>query len=70
MTSTDLYIEFFGFTERPFTLLPDPDFLFWSRAHRRAYSVLEYGMMTRSPRMIAPIKLPGGNRISDSGTPA
>lgn len=49
MTSTDLYIEFFGFTERPFTLLPDPDFLFWSRAHRRAYSVLEYGVMTRSP---------------------
>lgn len=49
MTSTELYIEFFGFSERPFTLLPDPDFIFWSRAHRRAYSVLEYGVMTRSP---------------------
>ena len=49
MTSTDLYIDFFGFSERPFTLLPDPDFLFWSRAHRRAYSVLEYGVITRSP---------------------
>ena len=49
MTSTDLYMEFFGLTERPFTLLPDPDFLFWSRAHRRAYSVLEYGVITRSP---------------------
>lgn len=49
MTSTDLYMEFFGFSERPFTLLPDPDFLFWSRAHRRAYSVLEYGVITRSP---------------------
>jgi type II secretory pathway predicted ATPase ExeA len=42
-------MDFFGFTERPFTLLPDPDFIFWSRAHRRAYSVLEYGVMTRSP---------------------
>ena len=42
-------MEFFGLTERPFTLLPDPDFLFWSRAHRRAYSVLEYGVITRSP---------------------
>ncbi len=42
-------MEFFGFSERPFTLLPDPDFLFWSRAHRRAYSVLEYGVITRSP---------------------
>ncbi|NNE80989.1 MAG: AAA family ATPase [Silicimonas sp.] len=49
MTSNDLYMEFFGFSERPFTLLPDPDFLFWSRAHRRAFSVLEYGVMTRSP---------------------
>lgn len=42
-------MEFFGFSERPFTLLPDPDFLFWSRAHRRAFSVLEYGVMTRAP---------------------
>lgn len=49
MTSTELYMDFFGFTERPFTLLPDPDFIFWSRAHRRAYSVLEYGVLTRSP---------------------
>lgn len=49
MTGNDLYTQFFGFTERPFTLLPDPDFLFWSRAHRRAFSVLEYGVMTRAP---------------------
>ncbi|NND41608.1 MAG: ATPase, partial [Silicimonas sp.] len=46
MTSNDLYMEYFGFSERPFTLLPDPDFLFWSRAHRRAFSVLEYGVIT------------------------
>ena len=49
MTSSDLYMDFFGFGERPFTLLPDPDFLFWSRAHRRAFSVLEYGVITRAP---------------------
>ncbi|MEX0351329.1 MAG: ExeA family protein [Paracoccaceae bacterium] len=36
-------------TERPFTLLPDPDFLYWSPDHKRAFSVLEYGMMTRAP---------------------
>lgn len=47
--SDDLYIDFFGFHERPFTLLPDPDFLFWSKPHRRAFSVLEYGMLTRAP---------------------
>jgi general secretion pathway protein A len=44
-----LYTQHFGFSERPFTLLPDPDFLFWSKAHRRAFTVLEYGLATRAP---------------------
>lgn len=30
-------------------MLPDPEFLFWSKAHSRAFSVLEYGLMTRAP---------------------
>ncbi len=47
--SIDLYNEAFGFSERPFTLLPDPDFLFWSPAHSRAFAILEYGIMTRAP---------------------
>lgn len=45
----DIYNAFFGFSERPFTLVPDPDFLFWSKAHRLAYTMLEYGVLTRSP---------------------
>jgi len=47
--SIDLYNEAFGFSERPFTLLPDPDFLFWAPAYSRAYAILEYGVMTRAP---------------------
>ena len=47
--SADLYCKHFGFSERPFSLSPDPDFLFWTRAHTRAYSILEYGIMTRAP---------------------
>lgn len=47
--SNDLYTAIYSFSERPFTLLPDPDFLFWSPAHKRAFSVLEYGMITRAP---------------------
>lgn len=35
--------------ERPFTLVPDPDFLFWSPMHKRAYAILEYGIVTRGP---------------------
>lgn len=45
----DIYNAHFGFSERPFTLVPDPDFLFWSKAHRLAYTMLEYGILTRSP---------------------
>ena len=45
----DLYTEHFGFSERPFSLLPDPDFLFWSKAHSRAFAILEYGLVTRAP---------------------
>jgi type II secretory pathway predicted ATPase ExeA len=44
-----LYNDHFGFRERPFSLSPDPDFLFWSPAHLRAYAVLEYGLVTRAP---------------------
>ena len=44
-----LYTEFFGLDERPFTLLPDPDFLFWSKQHKRAFAVLEYGILSRAP---------------------
>lgn len=47
--STDLYTSHFGLAERPFKLVPDPDFIFWSKAHRRAFSVLEYGLMTGAP---------------------
>ncbi|MBA3908677.1 MAG: ATPase [Rhodobacter sp.] len=47
--SPDIYTEHFGLTMRPFALAPDPEFLFWPPAHRRAYTMLEYGVMTHSP---------------------
>lgn len=47
--NSELYTRHFGFSERPFTLLPDPDFMYWSRAHARAFTVLEYGLVTRAP---------------------
>lgn len=47
--SAALYNDYFGFRERPFSLSPDPDFIFWSPAHKRAYAVLEYGLLTHAP---------------------
>jgi general secretion pathway protein A len=49
MSGSEFFAQHFGLTERPFTLLPDPDFLYWTPAHKRAFSVLEYGVMTRAP---------------------
>ena len=43
------YTEHFGLTGRPFSLLPDPDFLFWSQEHENAYAMLEYGLMNHAP---------------------
>lgn len=45
----NLYLDHFGLHKRPFTLVPDPDFMFWSRVHERARAVLEYGLISRSP---------------------
>ena len=39
-----MYENFYGFREKPFSLLPDPDFLYLSSKHSSAYSVLEYGL--------------------------
>jgi type II secretory pathway predicted ATPase ExeA len=49
MANAGIYCDHFGLRERPFLLPPDPSFLFWASAHRAAYTVLEYGMMTHAP---------------------
>ncbi|MBT8154559.1 AAA family ATPase [Epibacterium ulvae] len=50
MTRPDLlYADHFGLSERPFSLVPDPSFLFWSQAHQRAFAVMEYAIYTRAP---------------------
>ena len=48
-SSQALYSEFFGLQERPFTLVPDPSFIYWSQQHERAFAVLEFGIMSRAP---------------------
>ncbi len=39
-----MYEAFYGFTDKPFQLNPDPNFYFGSQQHRRAMSYLEYGI--------------------------
>lgn len=44
-----IYSSHFGIKGRPFSLVPDPGFLFWSTDHSRAYSMLEYALATFAP---------------------
>ena len=39
-----MYEAFYGMTRRPFALKPDPAFLFMSRKHRFAFSMIEYAL--------------------------
>jgi putative secretion ATPase (PEP-CTERM system associated) len=43
-----MYEDFFGLKERPFTLQPDPAFLFLSKRHRAAITLLEYSIVSRA----------------------
>jgi len=43
-----MYEPFYGLKEKPFTLLPDPDYLYLSPKHQRALTLLEYGMMNQA----------------------
>jgi|GEM_PF-5323681 len=43
-----MYTDFFGLESKPFELVPNPDFLFHSRTHRRALLYLDYGIKEKS----------------------
>jgi general secretion pathway protein A len=43
-----MYKAFYNLSEKPFTLLPDPGFLYMSDKHRMAFTMLEYGLMNNA----------------------
>ena len=42
-----MYEEYFGFTEKPFSLTPDPKYLFKSASHANAFELLQYAIRRR-----------------------
>jgi len=42
-----MYEEYYGFTEKPFSLTPDPKFLFKSESHASAFELLQYAIRRR-----------------------
>ena len=43
-----MYASYFNLREAPFSILPDPRFLYLSRAHSMALSMLEYGVVNQA----------------------
>lgn len=43
-----MYETFYGFKEKPFSLVPDPEFLYLSDKHRMALALLEYGLINQA----------------------
>jgi general secretion pathway protein A len=42
-----MYEDYYGFTEKPFSLTPDPKFLFKSEPHANAFELLQYAVRRR-----------------------
>lgn len=43
-----MYESFYGLREKPFSILPDPDMIYWGRIHRLAFAMLEFGVMNNA----------------------
>jgi len=43
-----MYKTFYGFQEKPFTLTPDPAFLYLSKQHQMALTMLQYGFQSEA----------------------
>ncbi len=43
-----MYKAFYGFKEKPFTLSPDPSFLYLSKQHETALTMLKYGLQSEA----------------------
>ncbi len=43
-----MYESYYGLREKPFSLAPDPDYLYFARHHRRALLQLEFGLANQA----------------------
>ncbi|MEM0921593.1 MAG: AAA family ATPase [Pseudomonadota bacterium] len=44
-----MYENFYGLKTRPFQVVPDPAFMYWSEAHLMTFTMLRYGILSASP---------------------
>jgi type II secretory pathway predicted ATPase ExeA len=43
-----MYEAFYGLREKPFSILPDPDLIYWGESHRLALAMLEFGVLNNA----------------------
>ena len=43
-----MYESFYELRGKPFSILPDPDLIYWGRAHSMAFTMLEFGVMNNA----------------------
>src|SRR4029078_9990564 len=43
-----MYEAFYQLREKPFSILPDPDLIYWGRMHSMAFTMLEFGVMNNA----------------------
>lgn len=43
-----MYEAFYGFRHKPFSILPDPESIYWGQNHRLAFAMLEFGIMNNA----------------------
>ncbi len=43
-----MYEAYYGLREKPFSILPDPDLIYWGPAHRLAFGMLEFGVLNNA----------------------
>ena len=43
-----MYEAFYQLREKPFSILPDPDLIYWGRMHSLAFTMLEFGVMNNA----------------------
>lgn len=43
-----MYEAFYGLHQKPFSINPDPDFLYWAHPHSMAFTMLEYGVLNHA----------------------
>jgi general secretion pathway protein A len=47
MSDDQMHEDYYGFTEKPFSLTPDPKYLYKSESHARAFDLLQYAIRRR-----------------------